>query len=450
MATANISWTACGSAATSQSLYYGSTLIATGNPLSGTGWTLYSGSTLANSVSSQTITSLNDNVDYTFYVFCNCTSGNGPLSTIGPVIKNVCPTVGTITPTYNGLSYTVNVPSSANNAGSWIQTIVVSVLNSAGTTTLQSTTFNAPFNATLSSNFTGLNSATNYSLAISYGQTSGSRTNSCGSTPFTTAAACATPSITVSNITSNSFNVSWTPTTGGSFDILLNGTAVATGLTSTNGTYTVTGLTTATIYQVAVRLNCTTGGTGISTTQNVTTSSAVLNGVVSISQNTGDGSQSRKGLTMSFQFPQATAFPITINFGQGMFYYGSTEAYWGYDLFTLPPAGAQWPMYSNETTPIGSTFGPGRNSPWVVTIPQGVTTYTTTQDAIYTAAGNGGGSGVPGNVGGFNYQPWCVPVNFGGLYIADIWLRVTSPTGYNANFTFTPGSNVGDITIHNV
>lgn len=457
MATANVSWTACGSASTGQFLYYGKNLVVTGNPLSGTGWTLYNNAPLANTASSATITGLEDNVDYVFAVYCDCTNGNGPISNIGPLINSVCPSVSNTTPTFNGLSYSLTVPSSANNGGSWIQTIVVSVLNSTSTSTLSSQTFNAPFSSTLSSNFSGLNSSTNYNLSVAYSNAGSTRTVTCGSTPFSTAASCPNPSISVSNITSNSFDVSWTPTTGGSFDILVNGNPVATGLTSTGGTYTVTGLSSATIYQVAVRLNCTTGGTGISATQNVTTTSATINGIIAINQNTNNASAARKGLTMSFSFAQPTAFPITIAFGEGIALFSTgtptySEGYWGYDLFSVPPTGATLPLNAFQgDTCFGSCFSATRNTPWVVNIPQGVTTYTTTQDSVYTVQDNGGNPGtVPGNVGGFTYQPWCIPINFNNSYILDMWVRVTSPSGYNANFTITSGTNTSGISIHNV
>ena len=443
MATANVSWTACGSAANGQYLYYGKYLIVTGTPISGTGWTIYSGSSLPNTQSSATITGLDDNVEYAFYVYCDCSSsgsGTGPLSNIGPLIKYVCPTVSNTTPTYNGLNYTISVPSSANNAGSWIQTIVVSILDSSGVNTITSNTFNAPFSSTISSNFTGLMSSSNYNLKIAYSNTGNTRTNNCGSTPFTTAASCPNPTITISNITSTSFDVGWTPTTGGSFDILLNGNAIATGLTSTNGTYTVTGLSAATIYQIAVRMNCTTGGTGISATQNVTTNASTVNGMISVNCSVPNTSTSTGTFTMSFTFPQATTFPITIYFGQVYEIENNSSvfcnAYNGYTLFNIP-------VGSNGTCAGGNgftNFGGDPSFPWIINIPQGVSNYTTAVNSIYTQSGPTG------------YSPWQREPNITGniSQITDLYVKVNSPVGNAANFTISNGQNTSGITIHNV
>lgn len=452
MATANISWTACGSASNGQYLYYGKLLIATGTPVSGTGWTLYTGNPLPNTTSSATIAGLDDDVEYSFYIYCQCpTSGTGPLTTFGPLIKYVCPSGVTITPTFNGINYTVAVPSAANNSGSWIQTIVVSVLDSAGVNTILSNTFNAPFNVAmgLSSSFTGLTPSMNYNLNVAYSNSAATRTNLCSSTPFTTSPACVAPTITTSNITSNSFNVSWTPSTGGSFDILVNGSAVATGLTSTNGTYTVTGLNPATIYQIAVRLNCTTGGNAVSNTQNVTTNNSFVSAVVAVNMNPAQGSSARKTLTMSFSFPTATPTALTIYFGELFLIAqdGGTHCseYQGYDIFSMPEPGAA------PNCPFAGLIGyaPSSNLPWVITIPQGVTTYTTAVDSIYTTAGPGSNVGSS-NPGGFQYAPWSVSVSAPNCVVSNIYLRVNSPSGYSSNFTIANGQNTTGIFLHNV
>src|ERR1700749_2367087 len=108
MATANYTWTPCGSSSDGQYVYYGKTNIATGTPVSGTGWTFYTGPPLPNTANSASITRLDDNVEYPFYVYCHCpAAGNGPLSNFGPLIKYICPTLSNITPTFNGVSYTV-------------------------------------------------------------------------------------------------------------------------------------------------------------------------------------------------------------------------------------------------------------------------------------------------------------------------------------------------------
>lgn len=273
MATFNVSWTPCGAASDGQFLYYGKTLVATGTPVSGTGWTLFSGAALANSVSSESITGLDDNVEYMFYIFCHCsTAGNGPLVNQGPLIKYVCPTVSQVTQTFNTVNYNLNVPASANNSGSWIQTIVVTLLNSAGTTVILTNTHTGPFATTIASNFTGLTPSTTYTLRVAYSNNSSSRTNICSNQQVTTAVTCAAPTVAINNITNSGFDVAFSPiASGDTFDILINSSVVATGLTVSP--YTATGLAANTAYQVAVRKNCATGGNAISTAQNATTTS---------------------------------------------------------------------------------------------------------------------------------------------------------------------------------
>lgn len=441
MATGNPTWTACGSSSDGTYLYYGKTQIVTGNPLSGTGWTLYSGATLANTANSATIPGLDDNVEYTFYVYCHCTtSGNGPLSNFGPIINYACPTIASTTPSSNGLSYTLNVPSSANNTGSWIQNIVVSVYDSGGLTLLYSNIHNAPFVSPISGNFTGLVAGTNYQLKISYSNAGATRTSACSTTNFSTAAACVAPIVTLNNATSNSFDVLWSPSTGGTFDILVNSNVVASGLVSSP--YTVTSLLPATIYQVNVRKNCSTGGNAVSSTQSITTSNATINGVIAI--NCGVPPNNPGGRTgtysMVFNFAQPTAFPITVYFGQVAHVQNISNVYCnfynGYDLFSIP-------VGSNSTCVDGPGYfgyGPSSNLPWVINIPQGVTNYSTPINSVYTTAGQG------------SYQPWNFPAGSSNLIsgITDLFIRVNSPSGYSSNFTIANGQNTSGIAIHNV
>lgn len=451
MATINTNWTPCGSASDGQFLYYGKTTIATGTPVSGTGWTLYSGVALANTISSEVITGLDDNVEYTLYNYCHCTdSGNGPLSSVGPLIKYACPTLQSAPSTFNGVSYSIAVPTSANNSGSWIQSILVQVLDSSNTNVLLTNTHNAPFSSIISSNFSGLNPSTNYNLKISYSNSAVTRTNTCFSFPFATAAACTAPVASVSNITPNSFDISWTPSIGGSFDVLLNGTAIATGLTSTNGVYTVTGLNSATIYQVAIRKNCTTGGTAISNTVNVTTTNLLITGVVSMNK-AHSYSSGQEPMTLIFSFPSATPTPLSLYFGYTWENHcsclsGSCTWSNGYDIFPMvkscPPSGSGGPIAADTN---GDPFTGPPHLPFVVNIPQGVTNFSATN--IFTTLGNPGPSG---NVLG----PWTVinPNSGSGSArgFTDLYVKVNTPVGYSANFSIANGTNITGVTIHNV
>lgn len=271
MATANITWNACGTSSDGQYLYYGKSSIVTGTPISGTGWTLYNSAPLTNTITNASISGLDDNVEYIFNIFCHCTSsGNGPISSQGPYIKYVCPTVSIPNVNYNTINYTLTVPISANNTGTWIQKIVVTLLDSAGISQISQNNHTSPFSTSISGSFTGLSSSTTYTLQVSYSNNSNSRSNSCTSQTVTTYAACVAPTVTISNISNTTFDVAYTPiSSGDTFDILVNGSAIATGLTTSP--YTVTGRTANTLYTVAVRKNCATGGSATSTTQNVTT-----------------------------------------------------------------------------------------------------------------------------------------------------------------------------------
>lgn len=447
MATLNLTWTPCGSSSDGTYIYFGKTNVVTGTPISGTGWTLYTGSALANGASSATISSLDDNVQYTAYAYCHCpAAGNGPLVQAGPVINYACPTLTNIVPSYNGVSYTLSVPGSANNAGSYITKILVQLYDSTNTTLLQANTYNSPFTAGVNDSFSALSSATNYNLRVVYSNTSGSLTNNCVNAPVTTSTACGAPTVTLTNPSASGFQVGWTPSTGGTFDVLINGNVVATGLTT--GPYTATGLNPATAYQVNVRLNCTTGGNGISTTQSITTNNAAVTGQVAINQNLPSSSGSRKTLSMAFTFAQPTAFPMTVYFGESDFIVqnGGTNCstFAGYDIYTPPMFNGQ-PGYSNAPLcPFGNQnlgFAPSGNLPWVINIPQGVTTYNTPVDSVYTTAGPGSNVGSS-NPGGFQYAPWSMAINSNNRSVINIWMRVTSPSGYSANFTLASGQNV--------
>lgn len=451
MATFNISWTPAGSSSDGQYIYYGKTNVVTGTPVSGTGWTLYTGNAIANTIGSAIINGLDDNVDYTFYGYAHCAdAGNGPLTTVGPIIKNVCPVFVSVTPTFNGVSYNYTVPSSASNAGTWIEKIVVSLYDSANQNQLQTNSYSPPYSTNLVGSFSALSSSTVYNLQIAYSTNSGVRTSQCGINNFTTSAACVAPTVTVSNPTPSSFDVNWTPTTGGTFDILVNNSVIASGLTT--GPYTVTSQSPATTYQVNVRKNCSTGGNAVSQTQSISTTTSLVNGVVSVNMNPSQGSSARKTLTMSFTFPTPTPAPLTINFGQTFIVAqnGGTHCieYAGYDLFSVPQG-------TNPTCPFGTLnagYAPSGNLPWVINIPAGVTSYTTPVDGIYTTAGPGPNVGSM-NPGGFQYAPWSIAVGAANSVVAGIYIRVVSPSGYTSNFTITPGQNTSGgsgISIQNV
>lgn len=434
MATFLVTWTPAGSVSDGQYIYYGKTNVVTGNPLSGTGWTLYTGNALVNSVGSANIVGLDDNVEYSFSGYAHCPdAGNGPLVNFGPNANYVCPTLTNIVPSYNGVSYTLNIPNSANNSGTWIEQTKVNVLS--GSSVLQTNTYNTPFNGTINGSFTSLNSSLGYALQIIYSNNSGNRTSICGSIPFTTTAPCEAPVITLSNPTANSFDVNWTPTTGGTFDIIVNNSVIASGLTT--GPYTVTNLTANTSYQASVRKNCVTGGNAISTTQNITTTQTVLNGTISISIPQPYNAQ-QQTTTVSLTFPAPTPSPITLYFGalfeQSCNTCTSTgklcKSPWGYELFA-PPADQC------------AGFPPGvpASYAYAISVPSGVTSFSATNIAPRIYYG-------PGTLNFITESPALGQVPGRGW--TDLYVKIASPSGLVPVLTYQNSTNVQGVTVHNI
>jgi len=442
MATINLTWDACGSSSDGQYIYYGKKNIATGTPVNGTGWTLYTGAPLPNTQNSASITGLDDNVEYTIYGYCHCpSSGNGPLITQGPFIKYVCPTINTITPSFDSVSYSIAVPNSANNSGTWIQTVKVTITNMSNLTNAGAKTYSSPF-STINDSITGLNPNTIYSLSISYIDAGNTRSQVCTNSPFTTSTSCVAPTIAVNNPTASGFDISWNPSTGGTFDILVNNSVVAAGLTTSP--YTATNLNPSTIYQVNVRKNCSTGGTAISQTQTITTSNASINGTISMNSDTNAvGTFANGTMYLVFTFPQPTTFPMTLYFG----YTRETSCNAcpglkcnvsnGYDIFTPPPGAQNCPSFPNGET----SFGGHPHYPFVVNIPQGVTTYNSGAN-IHTTDPSPQLPNIPWSNSGAGTN--------GARGYTDLYVKAFSPNGYSANFTIANGQNISGVTIHNV
>lgn len=254
MATTTVTWGACGAEAIDTSLYYGKSSIVTGNPPGGTGWVLFGGSTLPNTANSATVP-IDDNVDYTFKVKCNCTNGLGGTVTKTSIIKNVCPSSFNLSSTVPTIiSYSAILPGSVSNAGTWIQKVVFDLLDSSGTTILTSNDVVAS-PGTKTGSFTGLTGNTQYQVRIKYSNSSGTRTHVCGVNTITTATPCTAPTITLSNGTSTSIDIAITPlVSGDTYDVIVNGVTKATA--QTTSTYYLTGLTTNTNYTVQIVKHC--------------------------------------------------------------------------------------------------------------------------------------------------------------------------------------------------
>lgn len=276
--TANIALNACGGASDSMKIYYGKTTIVTGDPLTGTGWTLHTGAPLSAGTTSVVITGLDDNVQYTFYRYCHCPiSGETDPEIQGPEIKYVCPTFQSTSSSSNQINYTILIPTSANNVGTWINKILVQVYDSTGTTLFSANTHNSPFSSSVSGSFLGLTASTTYRIKIKYSNAVGTVTHDCGFQDVMTQAPCVAPTVTSGDITYNSFEVAWSVPasfSGDNYSIVINSNTIASGLTIGSSPYLVTGLDPNTIYSVQVVRNCGFGGTSSSTPINITTDSA--------------------------------------------------------------------------------------------------------------------------------------------------------------------------------
>lgn len=264
MATILLTMNACGGSSTSQKIYYGKTSLVTGNALTGTGWTLYSGASISASTTSVSITPLENNIDYSVERYCNCpTSGDTGPERIDNLIKYVCGEFPTLSAGSTTASYNVFLPASLNSAGSWVDKVVVELLNSNATVILQSNTINRPFSSSNPGSFSGLTVGTSYQIRLKYSTNSGSRVHDCPVVPLTTSAACSAPTVTLSGVNPTSMVINWTVASsnpGDTYNIIKNGTTIASGLSLTSSPYSLTGLAQNTLYQIGVQRNCGTSG----------------------------------------------------------------------------------------------------------------------------------------------------------------------------------------------
>jgi hypothetical protein len=273
---------ACGGSSTSQKIYYGKTKLVTGNALTGTGWTLYSGSPISATITSVSITPVDANVDYSVERYCHCQDSGD----VGPERKdkialNTCGSFSLVRAGSTSISYQLSLPSSLSNAGAWVDKVLVELLNSTQTTVFQTNTINRPFSAFASAgSFTGLTANTNYSIRLKYVDNTGTRTHICSPQAVTTQSACSEPVVTISNTTGNSATISWTVSqsqTGDTFNVIRNGTTIASGLPLGASPYQLTGLTPNTLYQIGVQRNCGLGGQATGQTSFYSTSAPTLN-----------------------------------------------------------------------------------------------------------------------------------------------------------------------------
>jgi len=424
MTTANVTINACAGASDSMKVYYGKTLLVTGDPVSGTGWTLYTGGPIAGSTTSVTITGLDDNVEYTFYRYCHCpVSGDTTPEIDGPIIKYVCPSFQTTNASSNQIDYVVSVPPSVNNSGTWIQRILVEVYDSTGTTLLSQNVYNGPFSSTLSGSFLGLLSQTSYQLRIRYSNTAGTLFRACTALNIDTTPACVAPTVNISNLNGTSFDINWTVPSayiGDTYNIIINSSTVASSIPYGSQPYTYSGATPSTSYSVQVVRNFAYGGQCTSSTQTVNTPFALISGVLNLACNSNCSSQGDVILSINFTAP--TPVPLTLYFGKIEVLPGNPAvgSAYGYDLFAIPPG-------------ITPAPGSGSNFPYFINVPSGTSNLNVTGPFPRTDS----------------FAPW-VCQQCQGL-LRDVYVKIQAPSGYASNFSKGIGNLYhASAVVHNV
>jgi RHS repeat-associated protein len=171
-------------------------------------------------------------------------------------------------------------------------------------------------------------------------------------------------------------------------------------------TVTVSGLTGNSEYRFEIRSNC--SSTNNSGYASIRCYTALPPATLSFS--CSDDNCNQIGLTtLHFNFPQATTAAITLHFGEIVATNWGAKFARGYDLFTIPSGVSPYPAME---------YG---NVPFEVTIPAGVTHYSTS--GLITLAYNAQGS--------FNYWDChdCL------LSRTDIYMKVISPTNTGLNIS---------------
>lgn len=141
-----LNWTTGGSAA-SQDVQY--KLASSGT------WVTHS--TVAGNATTATINGLQDNLIYDFRIVTNCSGGSPAPSTLAQQINLICPSVTTsVTDTTVSYSFT--------NVGGSTTAYTLHLLDSVGTTVLQTQT--PAISATVSGTFSGLTQSTTYKVRV--------------------------------------------------------------------------------------------------------------------------------------------------------------------------------------------------------------------------------------------------------------------------------------------
>jgi len=168
-ATATISWQNQASG-TTQELYYGKDLLATGLPGSGSGWLPSDQNPLPSAAGSATISNLDDNVKYKFLVKSDCTNSQNIYSS-STAVKWICGALQTSGPQSGTLVYTLQVDPSVSNAGSGITSIEVQLIGVDRVNfgnLYQVRTYSAPYSGSYTDQFNGVNGDVDWTIRVIY------------------------------------------------------------------------------------------------------------------------------------------------------------------------------------------------------------------------------------------------------------------------------------------
>lgn len=464
MATATITWIP--TSGSNYEIWYAKLSVVGSTSLPpDSGWTQASGSPFASTLGTATINGLDDNTQYRIATRNDCTSLDSAWSS-STKFKLDCPTFSLVA---NPVS-TSDVGASITATINLVNLVEFEAITSSITLTVTKTSdssiaatkvFTSPYDSsTLATTFLGLLATTGYTVVLTMQDAAGTVT--CDSHNITTQTpvvipppTCTAPTFTIGSITTTTLIITITSSviTGDTFSVSLDG-GVTYVTTAPTVPINIGGLLSGTSYQIVVRRNCVGGGQGISTSQTISTLVPSIVGAISLNV----PSAFQQGtVTVMVTFPQPTPAPLTLYLGytwenrcnlcSGFVCTWSN----GYDIFpqvqSCPPSSSGGPIAADSQ---GDSFSGPPHLPFVVNVPQGVTTFTATN--IYTTLGNPGPSG--GVIAPWQYSD---PNPGGGRpgqvrargYI-DLYVHIQNPSGYTSAFTMNNGQNVTGVTIHNV
>lgn len=455
MATATVDWVPTSGG--SYEIWYGKlSVVGTTSLPPDSGWIQATGSPFNSSLGEATITGLDDNTQYRVVSRADCTGLDSTwIDDTG--YKLICPALQLTTNPINAPTNYIVASLTAVNLLEFetIASALTLVIKKTSTGAIVETkTLTAPytpnFSGSLTYTFNNLLPSTQYTVYLTIHDGILNQDITCSNVSQTTPTpvvtpppVCTAPTFTLSNAQPTSLQVNITSTilTGDTFDVSLDGgvTYPTTGQT-VSPIIISAGVSPGTQYTVMVRRHCQAGGVNTSTSQTLTTPNTMISGTISMnSDRSAVGTFASGTLYLAFNFPLPTPAALT-------FYFGYThensctcpggKCKWsnGYDIFTPAPTDQNC-----SGTPIGNiTTGGVPHYPFVVVVPQGVTTFTTDTN-IHTSNPS---PSLPNN-------PWqnTGAGNNGARGYTDLYVKID---GYSNNLTMVNGANISGVTIHNV